>query len=223
MSEPVDRLPQTRVSYESPTFDDPGPVPLDLFRKWYDEAAEYIREPNAMTVSTLDEWGPSSRIVLLKGVDASGFVFFTNFDSAKGRQLRADPRVALNFPWHDMERQVRIRGLAEATAAEESDAYFAQRPRGSQIAATVSNQSQPVGDRMQMQAEYDAAAARFEGREVPRPDNWGGFRVRVFEIEFWQGQRNRFHDRWVFRRSGGSQEPAPLSHASAWTPTRLYP
>ncbi len=223
MSEPVDRLPQTRVSYESPTFDDPGPTPLDLFRRWYDEAAEHIREPNAMTVSTLDEWGPTSRIVLLKGVDAPGFVFFTDYDSDKGRQLRADPRVALNFPWHDMHRQIRVRGLAEVVAPEDSDSYFAMRPRGSQIAATVSRQSRIVGDRAQMRAEYDAAAARLEGREVPRPESWGGFRVRAFEIEFWQGQRNRFHDRWVFRRSDGSHEPAALSQASAWTPVRLYP
>lgn len=223
MSEPVDRLPQTRLSYESPAFDDPGTEPLALFRQWYDEAAEHLREPNAMTVSTLDEWGPSARIVLLKGVDEAGFVFFTDYDSAKGSQLRADPRVALSFPWHDMERQVRVRGLAEVVDPSDSDAYFAQRPRGSQIAATVSQQSRPVADRARMQTEYDAAAAELEGRPVPRPEHWGGFRVRAFEIEFWQGRRNRFHDRWVFRRSDGSHEPAALSQASAWTPARLYP
>lgn len=223
MSEPVDRLPQTRKSYDSETFAHPDTSPLALFRQWYDEAAEHVNEPNAMTVSTLDEWGPSSRIVLLKGLDESGLMFFTDYDSAKGRQLRADPRIAVNFPWHDMQRQVRIRGLAEVAAPADSDAYFAVRPRGSQIAASVSKQSQPVTDRGQMQAEYDAALAQLEGQEVARPDHWGGFRVRVFEIEFWQGQQNRFHDRWVFRRSDDSHEPADLSDASAWSPVRLYP
>lgn len=223
MSEPVDRLPQTRKSYQAPTFERPESSPLALFRRWYDDAAERVSEPNAMTVSTLDEWGPSSRIVLLKGIDERGLMFFTDFDSAKGRQLSADPRVAVNFPWQDMERQIRIRGLAEVAAPEESDAYFAVRPRGSQIAASVSKQSQPVADRDRMQAEYDAAVGELEGRDVPRPEHWGGFRVRVFEIEFWQGQRNRFHDRWVFRRADGSHDPADLDDASAWTTTRLYP
>ncbi|TGD11731.1 pyridoxamine 5'-phosphate oxidase [Brevibacterium sp. S111] len=223
MTEPVDRLPQTRKSYDSSVFEHPDASPLALFRQWYDEAADHVREPNAMTVSTLDEWGPSSRIVLLKGLDERGFLFFTDYDSAKGRQLADDPRIAVNFPWHDMERQVRIRGLAEVADPADSDAYFAVRPRGSQIGANVSKQSQPAASREQMQAEYDAAVTDFDGREVPRPDHWGGFRVRVFEIEFWQGQQNRFHDRWVFRRSDGSREPGDLSAASAWTPVRLYP
>ena len=112
MTEPVDRLPQTRKSYDSAVFEHPDTAPLDLLRQWYDEAADHVREPNAMTVSTLDEWGPSSRIVLLKGLDERGLLFFTDYDSAKGRQLQADPRIAVNFPWQDMERQVRIRGLA---------------------------------------------------------------------------------------------------------------
>jgi pyridoxamine 5'-phosphate oxidase len=223
MSEPVDRLPQTRKSYDSAVFDHPDASPLALFRQWYDEAAEHVREPNAMTVSTLDEWGPSSRIVLLKGLDARGLLFFTDYDSAKGRQLADDPRIAVNFPWHDMERQVRIRGIAEVADPADSDAYFAVRPRGSQIGANVSKQSQPAASREQMQAEYDAAVAEFDGQDVPRPDHWGGFRVRVFEIEFWQGQQNRFHDRWVFNRSDGSHETAALDDASAWTATRLYP
>lgn len=223
MTEPVDRLPQTRKSYDSAVFDHPDASPLALFRQWYDEAADHVREPNAMTVSTLDERGPSSRIVLLKGLDERGFLFFTDYDSAKGRQLTDDPRIAVNFPWHDMERQVRIRGLAEVVDPTDSDAYFAVRPRGSQIGANVSKQSQPVTDREQMQAEYDAAVAEFDGREVPRPDHWGGFRVRVFEIEFWQGQQNRFHDRWVFRRADGSHEVADLDDAAAWETVRLYP
>ena len=223
MSEPVDRLPQTRKSYDSAVFDHPLASPLALFRQWYDEAAEHVREPNAMTVSTLDEWGPSSRIVLLKGLDARGLLFFTDYESAKGRQLADDPRIAVNFPWHDMERQVRIRGIAEVADPADSDAYFAVRPRGSQIGANVSKQSQPAASREQMQAAYDAAAAEFDGQEVPRPDHWGGFRVRVFEIEFWQGQQNRFHDRWVFRRSDGSHEVAALDNVAAWTATRLYP
>ncbi|MCM1011498.1 MULTISPECIES: pyridoxamine 5'-phosphate oxidase [unclassified Brevibacterium] len=223
MSEPVDRLAQTRASYISSSFDRPEVSPLDLFRTWYDEAAGQVREPNAMTVSTLDDWGPVARIVLLKAVDAAGFVFFTDYDSAKGRQLAADPRIAASFPWQDMHRQIRIRGIAEAVAAAESDAYFAVRPRGSQIAASVSKQSQPVSGREQMEAEYDAAVTEFEGREVPRPAHWGGFRIRPFEIEFWQGQENRFHDRWVFRRADGSHDPGDLAAADQWELVRLYP
>ena len=223
MTEPVDRLPQTRKSYDSAVFEHPDASPLALLRQWYDEAADHVREPNAMTVSTLDEWGPSSRIVLLKGLDERGLLFFTDFDSAKGRQLADDPRIAVNFPWHDMERQVRIRGLAEVVDPADSDAYFAVRPRGSQIGANVSKQSQPAASREQMQAEYDAAVTDFDGREVPRPDHWGGLRVRVFEIEFWQGQQNRFHDRWVFRRSDGTHEVADLDDVRAWEVVRLYP
>ena len=223
MSEPVDRLAQTRASYLSPTFDRPEVSPLELFRTWYDEAAGQVREPNAMTVSTLDEWGPVARIVLLKGIDAGGFVFFTDYDSAKGRQLRTDPRIAASFPWQDMHRQIRIRGLAEEVAPAESDAYFAVRPRGSQIAASVSKQSQPVSGREQMEDEYARAEAELAGRDVPRPDHWGGFRIRPFEIEFWQGQPNRFHDRWVFRPADGSHDPADLAAVEAWDLVRLYP
>lgn len=223
MSEPADRLPQTRTAYASPCFDRPELSPLALFRRWYDEAAEQLGEPNAMVVSTLDEWGPASRIVLLKGVEASGFVFFTDYDSLKGRQLRADPRIAVSFPWQDMARQVRIRGLAEVVPGQESDAYFAQRPRGSQIAASVSRQSRPVTDRAQMEAEYEAAEHEYAGRAVPRPEHWGGLRIRPFEIEFWQGRQNRFHDRWVFRRADGSRTPADLALSEAWETVRLYP
>src|SRR5699024_4116347 len=145
-------------------FDHPDASPLSLFRQWYDEAAEYVREPNAMTVTTLDERGPCSRTVLPKGLDEPRLHLFPDYDSAQDKQLREAPRIAVNCPWQDMERQVRIRGRAEVASPEDSDSYFAVRPRGSQIGATVSKQSQPVADRRQMQAEYDAAEAEFEGR-----------------------------------------------------------
>jgi pyridoxamine 5'-phosphate oxidase len=223
MTEPVDRLPQTRKSYDSSVFEHPDASPLALFRQWYDEAADHVREPNAMTVSTLDEWGPSSRIVLLKGLDERGFLFFTDYDSAKGRQLADDPRIAVNFPWHDMERQVRIRGLAEVADPADSDAYFAVRPRGSQIGANVSKQSQPAASREQMQAEYDAAVTEFDGREVPRPDHWEASACACSRSNSGRASRTGSTTGGSSAAATAAMKSRTSTTASAWEAVRLYP
>jgi pyridoxamine 5'-phosphate oxidase len=219
----MDSLADQRVEYGALGAADVAPDPYSQFAQWYEQAADPVREPNAMVVASEDPddpAGPSARVVLLKGFSAEGFVFFTNYHSAKGRQIAADNRVALVFPWHDMHRQVRVRGVAERTSAEASDEYFARRPRGAQLGALASRQSEPVASRQEMHRVYDRVSAEYEGREVPRPDFWGGYLVRPVEIEFWQGQANRFHDRFLYRSSEGTP---PLDAADRWIITRLNP
>ena len=186
---------------------------LNTFRELLDEATRGGEpEPHAMTLATADAHGRvSARIVLLKGVDARGFVFHTNYASRKGRDLDADPRVALLFFWAELERQVRIEGTAERASAAESDAYFAARPRGSQISAWASPQSAPVPDRAWLEMQVAAVQARFAS-DVPRPSNWGGIRVVPSRFEFWQGRESRLHDRLVWTREG-----------DRWTIGRLAP
>jgi pyridoxamine 5'-phosphate oxidase len=149
-----------------------------------------------MTLATADADGfPTARVVLLKAVDGRGFQFFTNYESRKGAELAANPRAALAFLWIPLERQVRVRGTVERLTAEESDAYFATRPRGSQIGAWASRQSQPLERRGLLEQRWSDLEQMYAGREVPRPPHWGGYRVRPLEIEFWQGRENRLHDR----------------------------
>jgi pyridoxamine 5'-phosphate oxidase len=178
------------------------PDPLAMFDRWFAEAhAAGLYEPNAMVVSTASDDGtPSSRMVLLKGVSEAGFVFYTNLGSRKGRELAANPRCSLLFPWHPLERQVRVEGPATALPPEDVAAYFATRPRGAQLGAHASQQSRPVADRGELEAAYDDAAARFADRAVPVPDEWGGYRVRPEVVEFWQGRPGRMHDRLVYHR-----------------------
>ena len=181
------------------------PDPIDMFRRWmHDTVAAALHEPNAMVVSTATATGvPSSRTVLLKGLDERGFVFYTNYRSRKAAELAANPACALLFPWHPLERQVRVEGTATRLDAAENDAYFGTRPRASQLGAWASPQSEVVPDRAALDAAYREAAARFGDGEVPTPPHWGGFRVRPETVELWQGRRSRMHDRLRYRRDGG--------------------
>ncbi|HXX04584.1 MAG TPA: pyridoxamine 5'-phosphate oxidase [Xanthobacteraceae bacterium] len=190
--------------------------PLRLFTDWFAEAkrSEPVN-PEAMTLATVDADGlPNARMVLLKGFDERGFVFYTNLDSVKGRELAAAPKAALTFYWKSLQRQVRLRGKVDPVAAAETDAYFATRPRSAQIGAWASKQSSPLESRMAFEKAVAIHAAKFAVGPVPRPPRWSGFRVVPLEIEFWHERPFRLHDRLAFTR------PSPTA---PWTKTRLYP
>jgi pyridoxamine 5'-phosphate oxidase len=189
--------------------------PIVQFQCWLNDAiaAEQL-EPTAMTLATATPDGrPSARIVLLKGLDADGFVFFTNYLSQKGREIEANPNVELLFFWDTLERTVRVHGTVSRTNREESEAYFHQRPRKSQIGAAASNQSEVVADREVLERRFAELEKQYENAEVPMPSQWGGFRVKPETIEFWQGRQSRLHDRFRYRRDA----------SGAWIIERIAP
>jgi pyridoxamine 5'-phosphate oxidase len=188
--------------------------PIAQFIGWFEAArAAGLHDPNAMILSTMAADGPSSRTVLLKGVDEEGFVFYTNYASAKARELQADPRAALLFLWHDLERQVRIRGKVEKVSPKESATYFASRPRGAQLGAWASAQSDPIGSRAELEKRLSDVEKQWEGKEISLPPQWGGYRLKHESVEFWQGRPNRLHDRIVYL----------LDPSTGWAIRRLMP
>lgn len=216
---PIDsaRLASMRAEYASV-----GIAPAALAADWHVQLGRWLTdatdaglpEPNAMVLATVDPAGhPASRTVLLKGYDAAGLVFYTNYTSAKGAQLAANPYASVTFPWYGLHRQVQVRGPVTRVDPAESDGYFATRPRGSQLGAWSSPQSQVIDSRDVLDAAFASYAARWpEGTPVPRPPHWGGFRLAPDTVEFWQGRENRVHDRLRYRRDG-----------AAWRLERLAP
>jgi pyridoxamine 5'-phosphate oxidase len=209
----LDSRRMARELTEADLLDDP----LALFARWYAEARDaqeaHAPQVDAMTLATATPDGrPSARTVLLKGVDR-GFTFFTNYESRKGRELDANPHAALVWLWAPLERQVRAAGPVERLSAAESDAYFATRPRGSQLGAWASQQSRPLADRAQLAERWAQLDARYADEPVPRPPHWGGWRLVPREIEFWQGRADRLHDRFAYVRAADG----------GWSRTRLAP
>ncbi|MDH5643183.1 MAG: pyridoxamine 5'-phosphate oxidase [Gemmatimonadota bacterium] len=191
-----------------------GEDPIVLFREWFEAAKRGgLFLPEAMTLATSTSDGkPSARMVLLKEIDSKGFVFFTNYESRKSKEITDNPNGALVFHWGILERQVRVEGKVEKISQEQSDAYFRTRPRGSQIGAWASSQSSPLDSPTTLAERFDEYEKKFQGQEVPLPDFWGGYRLIPERIEFWQGRLNRLHDRLVYERGEGT-----------WSISRVYP
>ena len=186
--------------------------PIEQFAEWFERANGDVPLAEAMTLATVDADGfPDARMVLLKGFGPDGFRFFTNYESAKGEELAANPRAALVIYWRELDRQVRVRGEVERLPAEDSDAYFTSRPRDSQVAAAISPQSMPV-EREELDRRYEELERQLEGADPDRPEHWGGYLVRADRIEFWQGRDSRMHDRFLYTREG-----------EAWRIERLAP
>jgi pyridoxamine 5'-phosphate oxidase len=206
-----------RKDYSLQTLDEHGVAdnPIDQFTKWWKEAVSSdIVEVNAMTLATVSSEGiPAARIVLLKGYDKNGFVFFTNYESKKGQDLLAHPLAALVFFWKELERQVRISGRVEKVSAEESDAYFQSRPEGSRLGAWASPQSKPISSRQVIEEQLAAYQQTYHLHPIPRPPHWGGYRVVPDTIEFWQGRSSRLHDRIQYKKDA----------ADNWVISRLAP
>ena len=209
-------LRDRRVQYETAGLDlaDLAATPIQQWHRWYDDAVEAgVAEPNAMTVASNDAEGqPDARVVLAREVNDEGFVFYTNYESAKGIQFAGAPFASAVFAWLDLHRQVRVRGEIEVVSSEESDAYFASRPRESQIGAWASAQSQVITGREELEAAVIEMTQRFMGGDVPRPPHWGGIRIVPSTVEFWQGRPSRLHDRFRYAWAG-----------TQWSISRLAP
>jgi pyridoxamine 5'-phosphate oxidase len=212
------QIEQLRKDYSAHTLgmEEVSPNPVEQFQVWFDEALNaQVPEPNAMTLSTATTNGvPSARIVLLKGVTDDSFLFYTNYNSRKGQELRANPRAALTFLWHELQRQVRIEGRVEVLSAEESTRYFQSRPKGSQIGAWASPQSTQIESREVLEEKVKRLEEDYHSAEaLPRPEHWGGYRVVPHRIEFWQGRSSRLHDRIEYT----------LTEDGTWSIARLAP
>lgn len=211
-SENAADLSRLRSEYDEAAALVPDADPMSWFARWFDEAAAVETEPNAMVLATVDDSGfPRQRTVLLKGFGVRGFTFFTNHESDKGVQIAANPKVNLLFGWYRLHRQVIVSGLARPASRVEAREYFATRPRGAQLSAWASRQSRPIADRAELEREHDAADRRYPN-EVPVPPHWGGFVVEPRRFEFWQGRRDRLHDRVRYH-----------PESSGWVPVRLAP
>lgn len=196
----MEDLSNYRKSYEKGTLLESNipEDPINLFKRWFHEVEDFggVEEVNAMTVSTIGLDGfPKSRVVLIKQFTYEGFIFYTNYDSEKGKAIAQNPHICLSFFWHSMERQVIIKGIAEKTSQNISDGYFESRPEGSKLGAIVSNQSQVIASREVLEEKLKQLENDYQGKEIPRPENWGGYLIKPIEVEFWQGRPNRLHDR----------------------------